>query len=64
MEAGFTLLPSGKVLSVDVLPPACTTRSAEIFDPVTLEWSSAGTTSTQLVACGDLDEIGPLGRRS
>ena len=58
-EAGFTLLPSGKVLSVDVLPPACTTRSAEILDPATLRWSSAGTTPTPLVNCGDLSEIGP-----
>jgi hypothetical protein len=58
-EAGFTLLPSGKVLSVDVLPPACTTRTAETFDPATLSWSHAGTTPTPLVNCGDLSEIGP-----
>jgi hypothetical protein len=58
-EAGFTLLPSGKVLSVDVLPPACTTRSAEILDPATLDWSSAGSTPAPLVNCGDLSEIGP-----
>jgi hypothetical protein len=58
-EAGFTLLPSGKVLSVDVLPPACTTRTAETFDPATLAWSRAGTTPAPLVNCGDLSEIGP-----
>jgi hypothetical protein len=58
-EAGFTLLPSNKVLSVDVLPPACTTRSAEILDPATLQWSSAGSTPAPLVNCGDLSEIGP-----
>jgi hypothetical protein len=51
-EAAFTLLPSGKVLSVDVLPPACSTRAAEIFDPATLAWSSAGTTPTPLVKIG------------
>lgn len=58
-EAGFTLLPNGKVLSVDVPPPACTTQSAEILDPATLEWSSAGSTPAPLVNCGDLSEIGP-----
>jgi hypothetical protein len=58
-EAAFTLLPSGKVLSVDVKKKACTTRSTEIFDPATLEWSSGGTTPTPLVACGDASEIGP-----
>jgi hypothetical protein len=58
-EAGFTLLPSGKVLSVDVKNKACTTRSTELFDPATLAWSSAGTTPTPLVACGDASEIGP-----
>jgi PASTA domain-containing protein/List-Bact-rpt repeat protein len=58
-EAGFTLLPSGKVLSVDVIPPACTTKTTEIFDPATLVWSSAGTTPAPLTACGDLSELGP-----
>jgi hypothetical protein len=58
-EAGFTLLPNGKVLSVDVLPPACTTRTTELFDPATLAWSSAGLTPAPLVVCGDLSEIGP-----
>jgi PASTA domain/Divergent InlB B-repeat domain/Galactose oxidase, central domain len=58
-EAAFTLLPSGKVLSVDVKNKACTTRTTELFDPATLVWSSAGTTPTPLVACGDVSEIGP-----
>ena len=58
-EAGFTLLPSGKVLSVDVKNKACTTRSTEIFDPARLEWSTAGKTPTPLVACGAASEIGP-----
>jgi PASTA domain-containing protein/List-Bact-rpt repeat protein len=58
-EAGYTLLPDGKVLSVDVLPPACTTRTTEAFDPATFLWSSAGTTPTPLVECGDYNEIGP-----
>jgi hypothetical protein len=59
-EAGFTLLPSGKVLTVDALPPACTTRSAEMLDPATLAWSSAGATPTPLVVCDPSGgEIGP-----
>jgi len=58
-EAGYTLLPDGKVLSVDVIPPACTTRTTEAFDPATLLWSSAGTTPTPLVECGEWNEIGP-----
>jgi hypothetical protein len=58
-EAGFTLLPNGKVLSVDVIPPACTTQSAEMFDPAILGWSSAGVTPAPLVACGNTNEIGP-----
>jgi hypothetical protein len=58
-EAGFTLLPSGRVLSVDVATPACTTRSTEILDPATLAWSSAGSTPAPLVACGTVSEIGP-----
>jgi Divergent InlB B-repeat domain/PASTA domain len=57
-EAGFTLLPNGKVLSVDAIPPACTSGLAEILDPATLEWSSAGSTPTPLVTC-DAQEIGP-----
>jgi Divergent InlB B-repeat domain/PASTA domain len=57
-EAGFTLLPSGKILTVDALPPACTTQSAEILDPATLDWSSAGVTPMPLVTC-DAQEIGP-----
>lgn len=58
-EVGFSLLPSGKVLSVDVLPPACTARTTETFDPATLAWSGAGLTPAPLVVCGDLNEIGP-----
>jgi hypothetical protein len=57
-EAGFTLLPGGKVLTVDALPSACTTRTTEILDPATLDWSSAGTTPAPLVTCS-AQEIGP-----
>ena len=58
-EAGFTLLPDGNVLTVDVLPPACTTRGTEILDRATLQWSSAGPMPAPLVDCGDINEIGP-----
>jgi hypothetical protein len=58
-EAAFTLLPDGRVLTVDVVPPACTTRSTEILDPATLVWSSAGLTPAPLVECGKFSEIGP-----
>ncbi|HEY6834981.1 MAG TPA: PASTA domain-containing protein [Gaiellaceae bacterium] len=57
-EAGFTLLPNGKVLSVDVFDPACGARTTEILDPASFTWSSAGTTPTPLVAC-EYREIGP-----
>jgi hypothetical protein len=59
-EAGFTLLPSGEVLTVDALPPSCTTRTTEILDPATLTWSSAGPTPTPLIVCDPSGgEIGP-----
>lgn len=57
-EAGFTLLPNGKILTVDALPPSCTTGSAEALDPATLSWSSAGSTPAPLVACDGYSEIG------
>jgi hypothetical protein len=38
-EEAFTLLPSGKVLLVDVTNP----KGSEIYDPTTGTWSSAGT---------------------
>jgi hypothetical protein len=58
-EAGFTLLPDGHILSVDVVPPACTTRAPEMLDPATLEWASAGLTPAPLSECGNINEIGP-----
>lgn len=58
-EAGFTLLPNGRILTVDALPPSCTTGSAETLDPATLAWSSAGSTPAPLVACDGINEIGP-----
>jgi Divergent InlB B-repeat domain/PASTA domain len=57
-EAGFTLLPNGKVLTADALSPACTTQAAELIDPGTLGWSSFGITPAPLVTC-TAQEIGP-----
>src|ERR1700724_463014 len=46
-EEGWTLLPSGKVLTVDTNNPADLTHS-EIYDPATGAWSSAGSTIVKL----------------
>lgn len=60
-EEGFTLLPSGKVLTVDAKPQSCTTRNTELYDPASGTWAGAGLTPAPLVQCGgDNDgEIGP-----
>lgn len=51
-EEGWTLLPSGEVLTVDIwnIP------STELYNPITGTWSSAGNTPSSLVA---LCETGP-----
>ncbi len=46
-EEGWTLLPSGKVLTVDANNPTNLTNS-EIYDPATGGWSSAGSTIVKL----------------
>jgi hypothetical protein len=56
-EEGFTLLPSGKVLTVDA-QAGCTTSHTEIYDPASGTWTSAGATPKPLVNCDD-GEIGP-----
>lgn len=53
-EEGWTLLPSGKVLTVD----AFNGNNTELFDPATGVWSLAGTTPVPLVDPGS-HEIGP-----
>jgi hypothetical protein len=53
-EEGWTLLPNGKVLTVD----AFNGTNSEIFDPATGLWSSAGSTIVSLVDPGSA-EIGP-----
>jgi hypothetical protein len=53
-EEGWTLLPNGKVLTVD----AFNGTNSEIFDPATGVWSSAGSTVVPLVDPSSA-EIGP-----
>jgi len=50
-EEGWTLLPNGKVLTVDTyigVPYNPTGKNSEIFNPKTKSWSGAGTTVVQL----------------
>ena len=67
-EEGWTLLPNGKVLTIDayvgVNDPSGT--ESEIYDPSTRTWTSAGSTGVQLwdsrVTCGgkkSTHEVGP-----
>jgi hypothetical protein len=74
-EEGWTLLPNGKVLTVDAYvacpsdQPACTTAgnkgsNSELWNPTTKTWSSAGSTIVQLWdskcgAGGGSYEVGP-----
>ncbi|MBV8093583.1 MAG: hypothetical protein JO110_10170, partial [Acetobacteraceae bacterium] len=69
-EEGFTLLPNGKVLAVDVyvnLYPNCPAIfGSEVYDPNTGSWSSAGTVPVQLPDCGGANatyELGPQALR-
>lgn len=54
-EEGWTLLPSGKVLTVDANN---NNTNSEIYDPATGSWTSAGSTIVQLEDPGS-HEIGP-----
>lgn len=56
-EEGWTLLPSGKVLTVDATNQTNPTNS-ELYDPATGSWSSAGSTIVQL-ADPRSSELGP-----
>ncbi len=71
-EEGWSLLPNGKVLTVDAyvpvnIPYLPTGTNSEIYDPKTGSWSSAGSTIVQLwdsaAACGGENvatfEVGP-----
>jgi hypothetical protein len=54
-EEGWTLLPGGKVLTVDANNGS---TNSEIYDPATGSWSSAGSTIVQLTDPGS-HELGP-----
>jgi hypothetical protein len=54
-EEGWTLLPDGKVLTVDALDAP----NSEVFDPKTQSWSTAGSTIVRLEDQGS-QEIGPM----
>jgi hypothetical protein len=64
-EEGWTLLPNGKVLTVDTdldywfgLTPSYTPGNSELYDPETGTWSGAGNTVNLLTAFPD-GEMGP-----
>jgi hypothetical protein len=58
-EEGWTLLPNGKVLTMDVGVYTYTaTKNSELFDPSTLTWSGAGNVGVQL-SDPNTFEIGP-----
>jgi hypothetical protein len=54
-EEGWTLLPSGKVLTVDIMK----IKNSEVYDPSTGSWTSAGNTGVALAAPAPTYEIGP-----
>ena len=66
-EEGFTLLPNGKVLTVDayVFQYDSKGMNSELYDPASQTWSSAGSTKVQLwdSDCGNSNgatyEVGP-----
>src|SRR5579863_2175713 len=67
-EEGWTLLPNGKVLTVDTylgVPYNPNGTNSEIFDPTTKAWSTAGSTVQQLwdshALCGQTKETHEMG---
>ncbi|MHB1089062.1 MAG: Kelch repeat-containing protein, partial [Acidimicrobiales bacterium] len=60
-EEGWSLLPNGKVLTVDTWLPS--TNNSEIYDPATGSWSSAGATPVPLIdpSSGPANNEGEIG---
>lgn len=60
-EEGWSLLPNGKVLTVDTWLPS--TNYSEIYDPLTGTWSSAGSTPVPLIdpTSGPTNNHGEIG---
>jgi hypothetical protein len=57
-ESGFTLLQSGKVLTVDTKTSSpCSNKGSELYDATAGTWSCAATTPVQLYNAGD-EELG------
>jgi len=57
-EEGWTLLPTGKVLAVDVWATARKNSAAELYDPTSGSWSLTGT-ATNVMADPSSFELGP-----
>lgn len=62
-EEGWTLLPNGKVLTVncntDQTAPNARLMGSEIYNPLTGTWSNGGSTIVQLSDYGNAYEMGP-----
>jgi Bacterial Ig-like domain (group 3) len=58
-EQGYTLLPNGNVLTVDIFQSGVGYNSAEQYDAASGIWSSANNTGTRLYDICDSYEIGP-----
>jgi hypothetical protein len=52
-EEGWTLLPSGKLLTVDAYVYTTCGQGSEMYDPSTGAWSSAGNVGVQLADCSN-----------
>src|SRR5471030_2598559 len=53
-EEGWTLMPNGNILTVDV-----NSLNSEIYDPIKDLWALAGVTPVQLADVGADEEMGP-----
>lgn len=51
-EEGWTLLPDGTILTVDVKNSASLSENSEIYNPTNHQWTSAGSTTVELASPG------------